>query len=107
MSSLESLPTGLHDMYAWTLRRIVAQPPEEALLAQRVLLWLTYSEATLQMADLQRALATSYDTEGGGYDPESITPAEIILTACCGLVSTGSARSDAGEASQAEVKLIR
>ncbi|KAJ3527065.1 hypothetical protein NMY22_g9920 [Coprinellus aureogranulatus] len=100
MSALEALPVGLDGMYTWTLQRIEAQPREESLLAKKALLWLTFSKGPLTMADLQRALATSQRAENGAshYDPLCITPADIILTACCGLVS--------GRGECSEVKLI-
>ena len=104
MSALTSLPSGLDGMYDWTLRRIEAQPQEESSLAKKALLWLTFSKTPLQIEELQCALATSYDAEG--FDPQSVPPVEIILTACGGLVTTVTAKTLTGEA-YVEVKLIR
>lgn len=84
MSTLDSLPSGVNDIYHSTLRRIEAQGMVEIDLAKRTLLWLAYAKRPLKIFELQEALATSLET--GVYDVLAFTPSDVILDVCCGLV---------------------
>ena len=84
-------------MYSQTLKRIDDQMEEETYLAKNALIWLSRAKRALTMVELQDALATSYAT--GVYDPDAITPHDIILAVCCGLVTLDSVSK--------EVRLIR
>jgi hypothetical protein len=90
MVALTSSLSGLDGVYNWTLRRIDGQPQEESSLTKKALLWLTFTKTPLQIKELQCTLATLYDTEG--FDPQSVPPIKIILTACHSLVTTVAAK---------------
>lgn len=97
MKTLDSLPSGIDDMYRRTMSRIADQSEEEASLASLTLLWLTYAQRSLKIEELQDALATSF--REGAYDADAITESEVILSTCCGLVTIDD--------SSREVRLIR
>ncbi|KAF6741458.1 hypothetical protein DFP72DRAFT_1083911 [Ephemerocybe angulata] len=94
LKALEHLPSGVNDMYRHTLERINAQPEEDVSIAHRVFIWLMYSvpgfdngssyAQSFSIADLQHALAVSFDDET--YDEGEIIPASMILSLCGGLV---------------------
>lgn len=73
-------------MYRLTLERINEQPYEFASLAHRLFVWLLYQreDSELCVEDIQHALAVSVDTHT--YDEQAITPVDVILSACHGLV---------------------
>lgn len=110
-SVLESLPSGVEDVYHRTMDRINLQDEADATLAKLALMWLARAKRALSMIELQHALATSY--EDRTFDPDSVTPPDIILSACCGLVISGSKEvagrrrtQDEAQKSVAEVRLI-
>lgn len=82
--SLEKLPSGIDAMYLLTLERINSQPEELLSVTQRLFVWLLHQVSPLTLEDLQYALAVSVD--GQPFNMSSIVPAELILSACHGLV---------------------
>jgi len=99
--TLETLPSGLNEMYKLTLERINAQPEEDARLGNLALMWVCHAYRRLTVRQLQEALATSY-TPGsfqlGRYVEENLTKWELIAAASGGLLTV----DDIGE-----VRLIR
>ncbi|KAJ2917577.1 hypothetical protein MD484_g2831, partial [Candolleomyces efflorescens] len=85
MTTLQELPTGVNDLYLHTLDRIEAQGPQKALLAKRTFLWMVYASETLQIQELQEALAVSLELET--FDEDSIVTEELIHDVCSGLIS--------------------
>lgn len=97
MKTLDSLPSGINEMYRRTMCRISDQSAEEAALAKLTLLWLTHAQRSLKIEELQDALATSF--RDGSYDADAVTESDVILATCCGLVTI--------DESSREVRLIR
>ena len=85
ITALETLPTTVDDLYQHTLKRIDAQSESEVLLAKKAILWLVHTIIPLSMRELQHALATNLDLSI--FDEEDIVRGEIILDACCGLIT--------------------
>ncbi|KAF6747914.1 CHAT domain-containing protein [Ephemerocybe angulata] len=81
---LDSVPSGLDDMYRHTLQRILSQEEEDVGIASRVFFWLLHAFVPLSPDELQEALAVSF--EDRSFDPGDIVPINVILSVCCGLV---------------------
>ena len=81
---VESLPSGLDDLYRCTWRRIEAQTEDEVSLATTAIIWLTYAYQSLTVTELQHALAVSDNVEG--FDEDDIVAEELIISVCCGLI---------------------
>ena len=81
---VESLPSGLDDLYRCTWRRIEAQTEDEVSLATTAIIWLTYAYQSLTVTELQHALAVSDNMEG--FDEDDIVAEELIISVCCGLI---------------------
>lgn len=77
------------DTYAYfyeeALERIRVQPPSHVQLANRVLSWIVFAMRPLKINELQHALAVEGDEPGIGED--NIPSAEIMISACAGLVT--------------------
>ncbi|KAJ2934211.1 hypothetical protein H1R20_g2894, partial [Candolleomyces eurysporus] len=85
MKKLETLPIGLNEMYDHTLERIEAQGEEKTSLAKQVLLWVTYALHPMSIAALQEAVAIDLDSKT--FDTKRMSPMELLLDVCCGLVT--------------------
>jgi ankyrin repeat protein len=87
-AALKNLPTGSNaydHAYNEAMVRIQGQPPEARLLAERILAWISCAKRPLATSELQHALAVEYGkTE---LDKENITPINIMLSDCAGLVA--------------------
>ena len=81
--ALEALPVGVNAMYEKTMDRIEGR--EESDLAMRTLTWLVYARESLTMDGLRHALAVDVTTFT--YDPDLLVDAEVLLSACCGLIT--------------------
>ncbi|KAF6753235.1 hypothetical protein DFP72DRAFT_849249 [Ephemerocybe angulata] len=84
LKALETLPSGINDMYCLTMDRISSLSEEEVSLAHRTFLWILHSRETLSPEDLQHALTFSY--ESTKFDEDNSTSLPILLSICCGLV---------------------
>ncbi|RXW11729.1 hypothetical protein EST38_g14126, partial [Candolleomyces aberdarensis] len=82
--ALETLPSGVDDLYKHTLERIEAQGEPEASLAKRAIVWLVFAFRPLPTNALQDALAI--DVERGVFDKDDIVCQEFLIDVCCGLV---------------------
>jgi hypothetical protein len=71
-------------MYQSTFDRILASDMASSKLAKRILSWLCYAQSPLYEAELQHAIATEVDDED--FDPDGITPGEILRASCLGIV---------------------
>ncbi|KAJ2934174.1 hypothetical protein H1R20_g2886, partial [Candolleomyces eurysporus] len=85
MTKLETLPIGLNELYDHTLERIEAQGQEKTSLAKRVLLWVTYALDSISIEALQQAVAIELDSKT--FDANRMSPIELLLDVCCGLVT--------------------
>lgn len=83
-NAVESLPSSTEDMYKSTLHRIQAQNEKFASLATRAIIWLTYACRSLEITELQHALAVSHERQL--FDNDDVTPEELIVSSCCGLI---------------------
>ncbi|TEB26981.1 hypothetical protein FA13DRAFT_987346 [Coprinellus micaceus] len=102
---LSSLPSGISAMYQQTLERINAQPEEDASIAHRVFLWLLHGFETLSVEGLQHALAVSL--EDMSYDEGDVVSDSLLMSMCCGLVTTITIGSQPWEPQRREVRFIR
>ena len=91
MKKLETLPTGLNDLYEHTLTRIEAQGQEKASLAKRVLLWVVHAMQPISMEDIQLAVAIDLDSKS--LDEDRLSPTQLLLDVCCGLVTTDNQKA--------------
>lgn len=92
-------------MYERTLARIDGQSEEDASIARRLFLWLLYAEESLPLAELQNALAVSF--ENLTYDPNDIVDGSIILSSCGGLVIAQKLQRKVRFDDRAHVRFIR
>ncbi|KAJ5744091.1 hypothetical protein N7533_008961 [Penicillium manginii] len=87
-AALKNLPTGSNaydHAYNEAMVRIQGQHPEARLLAERILAWISCARRPLATSELQHALAVEHGkTE---LDKENITPINIMLSDCAGLVA--------------------
>ncbi|KAF4415810.1 Ankyrin repeat [Fusarium acutatum] len=75
----------LANAYEQTMARIKSQEPDHAILAKRVLLWLTYARSELTIHDLQYALATR--SKGRMVYKQDLPFESTIISVCAGLVA--------------------
>ncbi|KAG5794504.1 hypothetical protein H9Q69_006460 [Fusarium xylarioides] len=75
----------LSDAYEQTMTRIKSQEPDHAMLAQRVLLWLTYARSELTIEDLQYALATR--SKYRMVCTQDLPFKSTMISVCAGLVA--------------------
>ncbi|KAI8205658.1 Vegetative incompatibility protein HET-E-1 [Colletotrichum sp. SAR 10_76] len=71
--------------YEEALERIRVQPPSHVQLANQVLSWIVFAMRPLRMNELQHALAVEEDESE--IDEDNIPSAEIMISACAGLVT--------------------
>ena len=83
--TLNRLPSGVEEMYRNMWRRILDQGEEKALLAKRILVWLTYGPPSPTIQLLQHALAV--DPETGVFDDKKFVEEKLLSSVCCGLIS--------------------
>jgi hypothetical protein len=70
----------LSEMYQATYSRIKSSDTTTGDLAQRVVLWICYSQRPLHEAELQHAIATELGDED--FDPDGITPGDLLRSSC-------------------------
>jgi len=95
--TVNTLPSGLGEMYNLTLARIDSQPKSIAAMARVALLWVSRARRRLKVKELLEAVATSY-TPGtfitGEFRENKMPTWEILSSATGGLMVT----DDHGEA---------
>lgn len=82
---LAHFPVKIEEMYGETFMRIEHQADEQVALAKKILVWVLYAASSLKLEDLQCALATSHENQD--FDGDNVTPEDILLSVCCGLVT--------------------
>ena len=87
---------GLSDAYTATLTRLKAQKGNKPILGLKVLMWVLYSERSLQAQELCQALGVEIGSTD--LDPENIPALRTLLSSCLGLVTV--------EASSSTVRLV-
>ncbi|PPQ96431.1 LOW QUALITY PROTEIN: hypothetical protein CVT26_005063 [Gymnopilus dilepis] len=81
----DSLPSDLNNMYAVAMEWIETQGEGEASTAKRALLWITNACRSLDIEELQHAVAISLDKPG--FNDGDVTPADLLVAWCCGLIT--------------------
>ncbi|KAF6753247.1 hypothetical protein DFP72DRAFT_1171043 [Ephemerocybe angulata] len=85
LKALETLPSGINDMYNLTMARIRSLSEEEVSGAHRAFLWVLHAREKLSPEDLQHALTFLYETKE--FVEENSVPIPVLLSICCGLVT--------------------
>ncbi|KAF6761409.1 hypothetical protein DFP72DRAFT_1003304 [Ephemerocybe angulata] len=85
LKALETLPSGIHDMYRLTMDRISSQSEEKVSIAHRAFIWIFHANEGLSPEDLQHALTFSYENKKFVEDDSVSIP--VLLSICCGLVT--------------------
>lgn len=83
--ALTTLPDGLENMYNDVLERIQGQDTELASLAMNVLGWICHAKRSMQLLELQHALAV--EPEDTFLDEDGLPEKDLIISVCCGLLS--------------------
>ncbi|KAI9931980.1 hypothetical protein AWENTII_010289 [Aspergillus wentii] len=86
--ALRHLPSGsdaYDHAYDQLLGRIESQSTNFKELANRVLIWMTFSRRPLNTVELQHALAV--EMECNSLDEDNISPLDLIISVCAGLVA--------------------
>jgi hypothetical protein len=83
--ALQTLPTGVFEMYDDVLQRIEDQNADDSQLAKRTLMWLSLSLRPVTMRELQHAV--TIDESFDELDEDDIPSEDIIVSVCAGLVS--------------------
>ncbi|KFA45537.1 hypothetical protein S40293_06581 [Stachybotrys chartarum IBT 40293] len=85
--ALGALPEKLSDTYDDTLERIKSgQEKEQAVLAMKVLMLLTFIHELPTLVELQHALLTMELEEGETIDPDDVYSQDLLLAICGGLI---------------------
>ena len=87
-TALKDLPTGseAYDCaYKEAMERIKGQIPGSAVLAMRVLWWISFSARPLTTLELQHALAVEIGESA--IDEENLPEIEDMVSVCAGLVT--------------------
>ena len=85
--ALQSLPIEFNRTYEDALQRINDQNKDDALLAESVLLWVTYASNPLTLIELQYAIAAmDLVTEDTQFDDEDLADGDILISVCAGYV---------------------
>lgn len=85
--ALQSLPIEFNRTYEDALQRINDQNKDDALLAESVLLWVTYASNPLTLIELQHAIAAmDLVIEETEFDDEDLPDGDILVSVCAGYV---------------------
>ncbi|KAF4991196.1 hypothetical protein FDECE_14117 [Fusarium decemcellulare] len=87
LKDLKQQPEGVQaydNAYSAAMKRIRGQPSDIAELGMKTLMWITCAQESLDLRELQHALAIEPDF--GEYDEEGISHVGDIISACAGLV---------------------
>ncbi|KAF6761414.1 hypothetical protein DFP72DRAFT_1165834 [Ephemerocybe angulata] len=85
LKALETLPSGIHDMYRLTMDRISSLSEEKVSVAHRAFIWILRANEDLSPEDLQHALTFSYEKKKFVEDDSVSIP--VLFSICCGLVT--------------------
>ncbi|KAF5332787.1 hypothetical protein D9611_005219 [Ephemerocybe angulata] len=85
LEALETLPTGVKDMYRTTMERIKSQSEVEVSIAHRAFLWVLHARNSLSPWDLQEALTFSFDKLE--FNRNSTVSIPMLLSICHGLIA--------------------
>lgn len=89
LGKLSAGDEGLQNAYRSAVTRIDGQLSGLRGIARQVIAWTTLARSPLSIRELQHALAL--DSDDDEFDEDSITPADMITSACAGLVINDTA----------------
>lgn len=85
--ALTRLPKELDENYKEAIQRIDSQNDDDALLARRVLSWISFAERAMTASELRYALAVGdLGTEETVLDEEALIDEDLLVTVCTGIV---------------------
>ncbi|KAF3063346.1 putative ankyrin repeat protein [Trichoderma lentiforme] len=88
----------LHDAYDDTVERIKSQKNGFRRLAEKTLSWINHAKRQLTVIELQHALAVDFEMDNGNipreFDDESKPGIDLIVSVCCGLLTTDQDTAD-------------
>ncbi|KAL9121033.1 MAG: hypothetical protein Q9187_002407 [Circinaria calcarea] len=84
-TALESLPQRLDQTYEEAMERVLLQEEDDALLAKKVLSWISYARRPMTVLEIQHATAVELDTKV--LDEDELVDEEILVSVCAGLVT--------------------
>ncbi|KAH6884774.1 hypothetical protein BKA70DRAFT_136878 [Coprinopsis sp. MPI-PUGE-AT-0042] len=83
--TLKDFPPQIKDVYVRTWTRIIEQGSTKADLAMKALVWVVYATRSLNIEELQYAVAT--DPDAHEFEAHRLVPAETLIGVCCGLLT--------------------
>ena len=90
LDNLSRSSGSLDSAYDEAMKRIEDQHPASRALAKRALSWITHSQRSLRVAEIQQAVAIELGESD--LDPDSTVDCDDIISACTGLVTRGQFR---------------
>ncbi|KAN0114628.1 Ankyrin repeat-containing domain protein [Hyaloscypha variabilis] len=88
--ALDTMPTGLSELYDETLDRIRRQSPKRSSLGMTTLGWLLYVQRPILVDELRHALAVGYykdDERQTTFDMDNLIRPHLLVDVCAGLVT--------------------
>jgi ankyrin repeat domain-containing protein 50 len=82
--ALETLPSEVDKTYDEAMERIEQQASGDIELAKQIFCWITCARRSLNVNELQIALAIEHGTTS--IDPETIINEDVLTSVCAGLV---------------------
>lgn len=83
--TLEAFPSKIEAVYHQTWHRILEQKPSNVLLAKAVVVWVLNASRPMSIDELERAVATSFETYK--FEPDRLAPGTTLISLCHGLVT--------------------
>lgn len=84
-AAFNNLPTSLDNTYDDAMTRISAQDKDDIELAMKVLSWISYAIRSLNITELQHAIAA--EDLGENVDPEALIDHDLLVSVCGGLIT--------------------
>ena len=94
---MENVPNSIAQIYKDSFATILAQTVDTASLAQKVLLWVTFTYRTLTLEELQHALVV--ENQYTDIDVDDL-PDEDVIVSSCGMFITSDRNTN-------EVRFVR
>ncbi|KAK4986180.1 hypothetical protein LTR50_005472 [Elasticomyces elasticus] len=92
--ALAGLPQEVDEIYDDALNRINNQNRDDAELAERILMWVTFATRPLKVKEVQHAIAVMNLEPGETHiDEDGLPEEDVLLTVCAGIVVIGKETS--------------
>ncbi|KAK4971240.1 hypothetical protein LTR28_013361 [Elasticomyces elasticus] len=92
--ALARLPQEIDEIYDDALDRINSQNRDDAELAQRILMWVTFATRPLKVKEVQHAIAVMNLEPGETHiDKDALPEEDLLLSVCAGIVVIGKKTS--------------